>query len=229
MVGNVIPETAWELDRLGVFTSSKIDALLTEPRSKAAKEAGELSETAKEYILSRAGELITGTVRDVYSAGIEWGNTYEPEAAEEVKKRYPDFIYYGKQNPKFFPYTKFSGGSPDGESSNGRIIHEVKCPENPSNHVAYCLMTCADDLKKIERQYYHQIQMNMLCVATERGISFMDMRGLFHSYCPIVTDGFIKLKTLEIYPDENFSSRIDAVLQSSEMMLSEIVDKLREI
>lgn len=226
MIGNKYTDNEWELQRLGCFTSSEIDNLLTEPRTKAAKEAGELSETAKSYIFKKAAELITGTVRDFSNAAVEWGETYEPEAAEKLKELYPDMVYYGGINPKFFPYTKFSGGSPDGVARN--IVIEIKCPENPANHVEYCLLDSAEDLKKIHRNYYHQIQFNMLCVAKESSLDFMDMKAVFASYCPIVTDGFKKLKTLEIYPDEAFANRIDEVLERSENMLADIIEKLRE-
>ncbi|MGH7238480.1 MAG: YqaJ viral recombinase family protein [Candidatus Saccharimonadales bacterium] len=229
MIGQLYPDSEWAIKRLGCFTSSEIDDLLTEPRSKAAKEAGELSETAKSYILKKASELITGTVRDFSNAAVEWGELYESEAAEKVQELRPDIIYYGGKEPKFFQYTLFSGGSPDGVSKDGATVLEIKVPENPSNHVAYCLLNSAEDLKKEERKYYHQIQMNMLCVAKEYGHAFRDMKALFASYCPIVTDGFMKLKTLEIYTDPDFARRIDAVLESSEKMLSEIVDRLRVV
>lgn len=224
MIGNIYPAGKWLIDRLGCFTSSEVDNLLTEPRSKAAKEAGELSDTAKTYINSKAAELVTGTMRDFSNAATEWGELYEPEAAALLKTYYPDMAYYGKEKPKFFPYTKFSGGSPDAVSEN--TVFEIKCPENPANHVAYCRLKSAADLKTMERKYYHQIQMNMFCVARHNGVGFMDMQGLFCSYCPIVTPGFIKLKMIPVYPDLEFADRIPGIIQAAEKLLSEIIEDM---
>lgn len=224
MIGNIYPDNKWLTDRLGCFTSSEIDNLLTEPRTKAAKDAGELSETAKSYINSKAAELITGTIRDFSNAATEWGELYEAEAADILKTLYPALIYHGKQNPKFFPYSKFSGGSPDAVAEN--TVFEIKCPENPANHVAYCLLQSADDLKKIERAYYAQIQMNMLSVAKYTGVDFMFMKAVFCSYCPIVSDGFMKIKTLHVYPEQEFADKIDKIIANAEKLLAEIIQLL---
>lgn len=52
---------AWSAERIGAFTGSTNGALMTEPRSKAAKEAGELSETAKTLIAEKATEIVKGS------------------------------------------------------------------------------------------------------------------------------------------------------------------------
>ena len=51
---------AWSAERIGAFTASTNGDLMTEPRSKAAKEAGELSETAKTLIAQKATEVVKG-------------------------------------------------------------------------------------------------------------------------------------------------------------------------
>lgn len=226
MIGNIYPANAWEQDKIGCFSASRIDDLLTEPRTVEARKNGELSQTAKDYILEKSAELTTGTFRDMDNAALEWGRTQEPNCADEVKKHHPDLIYYGTDNPRFFPYSVFSGASPDGISKDGTMVFEFKCPENPLNHIRYCLMDSASDLKKIERGYYHQIQFGMMCVAKAFHIPFMDIRAVFASYCPLVMDGFTKLKLLDIYPDIDFLDRIPGILLKAEKMLAEVVDKL---
>lgn len=225
MIGQIYPENKWALDRLGNFTGSEISSLLTEPRTKAAREAGEMSETAKSYIRKKASELITGTVRDFSNAAVEWGNSYEKEAAEELQKIYPELEYFGNENQKFFPLTKFSGGSPD--LVGGKLVAECKCPENPANHVEYCLLETQEDLLSCNKDYYYQIQMNMMCVAKDLGVDFSEMSGLFASYCPIVTDGFIKLKTIDIKPDLELSEKILKAIEKAENVLADIIEKLR--
>ena len=46
----------WQKLRLGKFTSSEIYNLMTEPRAKKDKEAGEMSQTAKTYIKEKTTE-----------------------------------------------------------------------------------------------------------------------------------------------------------------------------
>lgn len=226
MIGNVIAEYPWEVSRIGKFTSSCIDALLTEPKSAEAKKNGELSETAKTYVRGRAAEIITGTIRQVQTFSMDWGKQYEPEAAALLKEIYPEMEFASMEAPRFFRYSDFAGGSPDGWDKENKVVAEIKCPEDPANHVEYCLLKSADDLKKVNRDYYHQIQMNMLCVGKEFGFEFHKMMGLFASYCPIVGEGFIKLKLLPIHPDMEFFARIHAALSKAEIYLADMVQSL---
>lgn len=223
MIGNIFAESPWEIARLGKFTSSKIDALFTEPRSKADKEAGKLSETAKAYIYEKASEIITGTTRQFTSAATEWGENYEQEAAEFIQTLYPHMEYFGKKEPKYFAYSDFSGGSPDGVDYEFNVVHEIKCPENPANHVEYCLMKSGQDLKEAQRDYYHQIQFNMMAVAKDMGLAFNKISAVFHSYCPIVNEPYLKLKSLEIEPDMDFYEKISKVLPRAERTLADVV------
>lgn len=223
MTGNIVAESAWEIARIGKFTSSKIDALFTEPKSAEAKKKGELSESAKTYIREKAAEIITGTTRQVDNWSLEWGNTYEPYAAELLKETFPDLLYLGKQNPEFFKYTDFSGGSPDGVDRKHRLVFEIKCPEAPVNHVEYCMLESAEELKKSQRDYYHQIQMNMACVAKEWDVDFMDMKAVFATYCPLVNEPYPKLRSMVIYPDQSFYERLPYVIADAEKKLAEIV------
>lgn len=223
MTGNIPAESQWEIARLGKFTSSQIDALFTEPRSKEAKVKGELSESAKTYIKSKAAEIVTGTTRQVTNWATEWGNTYEPMAAEKLALRYPGMEYMGKENPRFFPYSDFSGGSPDGWHQELGLNFEVKCPEDPANHVEYCLMETSEDLKDARLEYYHQVQMNMICIAKEFKIPFKEMKTVFCSYCPIINDPYQDIYTLIIEPDIEFSARLPKVIERAESYLAEIV------
>jgi len=65
---------AWDKMRLGRFTGSGISALMTNPKTKAAIESGELSETAKKYIYEKAMETVTGqSANEATSRAIDWG------------------------------------------------------------------------------------------------------------------------------------------------------------
>ena len=115
----IYPEGKWMQMRAGSFTSSQIGKLFTSPKTKLAKDNGELSETAKSYIFDKAAELLTGTIRNTYTTPeMQWGLDQEPYAIEMIKETYPNIEYYGTENPKFFSYSDFSGGSPDAVCEN---------------------------------------------------------------------------------------------------------------
>ena len=50
----------WDKVRLGKFTASTMFKLMSEPKSKEAKEAGELSEGAKTHVIEKVAEDKTG-------------------------------------------------------------------------------------------------------------------------------------------------------------------------
>ena len=74
----------WYSGRLEMFTSSELDDLLSEPKSKADKEAGKLSESSKDYVYDKVSEQITnGTILDykeLNNKEVKWGQQYEDEA-----------------------------------------------------------------------------------------------------------------------------------------------------
>jgi hypothetical protein len=215
---NTYPQTRWQTDRLGVFTASQIYRLLTPPKSKEAKERGDLSETAKAYVQEVAAELVTGTVREVTAYALEWGRQYEPEAAAALRALYPGLAYYGSDNPMFFRYGEFSGGSPDALRGLTQVF-EIKCPENPAKHIEYAL-TPAGELEHVE-----QIQMNMLAVSRHHGIAFEDMEGIFVSYCPLVSEESNRLKTKTILPDPAFRDLLDLKLTKAKEYLIKVINE----
>lgn len=228
MRGNIAIQEEWEALRCGKFTASQISKLFSEPRSKKDKEEGKLSEGALTYIYDKCSEIVTGTIRQLQNWSLEWGNQYEPEAAHILYHKYPDFVYLGKESPKFFKYTDFSGGSPDGYSNEGLIVHEVKCPENPSNHIGYCMVKNSDDLKMSNKDYYLQIQFNMVCVGKEFGHDFKDMRGVFTSYCPIVRKGYRNVHHVEILPDMDFYEKLPTIISNATKKLGEMLNAMSE-
>ena len=224
MKGNVIAETDWEQNRLGKITSSKCSVLLTQPRTKKAKEAGEISKTTKLYLDEKVSELLTGTIRREQFFSMEWGQTYESEALERLKLTYPDIEYFGVDNQKFYQYTEFSGGSPDGICFN--IVFEVKCPENPANHIKYLQYMTEDEFKKYCFDYWCQLQMNMMCVAKVTEQNFEDMEGVFASYSPLMFDDKLRLKILHIKPDIVFKKLMDEKIKQATSHMSDVVNDI---
>ena len=226
MTANIYPEDQWGLERLGKFTSSEIFRLLTDPKSKEAKERGELSSGAKTYVYETIAEILTGTVRQVSNLPmLEWGNLYEPDAVSLLAKTFPKLEYFGNENKKFFLLRRFSGGSPDAVEFESRTVFEVKCPENPAVHVEYLLLNELS-LKETCKDYWAQLQMNMMCLAKEIGCGFRDMQGVFASYCPLMQEEENKLKLITVMPDLELEMKINSSLDRAESFMTEIIGKL---
>jgi hypothetical protein len=117
-----------------MVTASNFAKLLGNPRSKADREAGRLSDTAFSYLLDLLGEYATGIPCDVglSSAAIEWGQANEPLARVAYCVR----TGRGLTEVGFVqhPAHPLVGGSADALiGSDGGL--EIKCPFNTGNHV----------------------------------------------------------------------------------------------
>ena len=68
--------------RTGRVTASRFRDVMAEPRSKAARDAGELGESALTYMSELLAERITGQRADDWGGNqaTQWGNTFEPHA-----------------------------------------------------------------------------------------------------------------------------------------------------
>lgn len=135
----------WYLARLGVVTASEFKAVMTKPKS-----GSDISQTALSYMIRLASERLTGDRREISCKYFEWGHQWEEQAIKEYS-----FLTDNKVNAMgFVKYNKDIGASPDGLIElDGGI--EVKCPENPKNH----LMTVYKD--EIPKEHIPQIQGNM--------------------------------------------------------------------
>ena len=71
--------------RIGRFTASEIYKLFVEPKTKANKDVGNFSETAKGYIKSKAIEQKYGYRENIVNKAMEHGIITEAEAFEKFK------------------------------------------------------------------------------------------------------------------------------------------------
>lgn len=209
-------EQEWKGERLGKFTASEIGKLMVKGRGKDQY----FGDGAITYIESRAAEIFNQLpIADLDGMkAIEWGNTYEAEAAMLfAEKMDVHCIYYGKANPRFFPYKpveKWAGGSPDGEIPELDAIYEIKCPENSTHHIKYCRLKEAKDLKDEKPLYYGQIQFNMMSTGRRN--------GYFVSYDPRPLEASVRMKILHVPYDETYCKELDERLHKA-------VDELRTI
>jgi hypothetical protein len=120
---------------------------------KDPKEITKLSETAKKYAVSvvRSGLGVESKELNLYA--FEHGKKWEPVARQEFGKEtflavdVPD----EEERRIFHPKYDFICGEPDGFIGSDALI-EIKCPENPDNHLNNLLTGAQVD------DYYAQIQ-----------------------------------------------------------------------
>lgn len=154
----------WNQARIGRFTSSEIFKLMTEPRNKADKEAGKLSEGAMTYVHQKVAEVMTGQPKsESYAYPLVYGKELEPQAIEYFIKK-TGFSY---EPAMFVPFGEHSGGSPDGYINETDGL-EVKCPFQSENMVDYLLLTDQFDLKRNHPNYYWQVMSNLLFTEKEK-------------------------------------------------------------
>lgn len=146
----------WFKSRQGCFTGSEVWKLMTEPRTKADKEAGNLSETANTYILEKVWEKLSGLTKSgVDNFATEWGNDNEPKAVHFYEKLTGNKCEHAPCC--FNPDVIGLSGTPD-RKVNGDGLIEVKCPFNGANHLKHCFITSDEYFKSEHKEYYWQIQ-----------------------------------------------------------------------
>ena len=157
---------AWDKMRLGRFTGSGISALMTNPKTKAAIESGELSETAKKYIYEKAMETVTGqSANEATSRAIDWGNEWEEHALKQLQIALNSPEESTELKPSFKLFNDYFGCSPDAfmiHSEYGPVGCEIKCPWNSVNHFLHSQIQTSEDLKRVNSDYYWQVMGNML-------------------------------------------------------------------
>lgn len=141
----------WQELRLGRATSSKFQAVMT----KGKRKGEEFGKTFFTYIHDLLAEKHTGQTRDFSSKATEWGNLYEPVARAE----YSDRTFINVEQIGFCSLGEYIGASTDGLVSTNGIL-EIKCPENPANHIDYCL-------NGLPKQYIAQIQGGLYVTGRE--------------------------------------------------------------
>ena len=208
----------WFKLRLGRFTSSDIFKLMTEPRSKAAKEAGELSATAKGYILEKAAEILYNSPAPfVSSAALDWGTENEPLAVDAYK----NITGRNVSAVGFVTLGKHTGTSPDGYTDGGGLI-EIKCPFNRLNHLQNIVnLKSAEDLKRHSKQYYYQVQHQLYTT----GRAWCD----FISFDPRLLEGDNWkhcAHILRIEPSAEVHAKFDEKIEAGALYLDSIINGL---
>lgn len=141
---------AWKDARRGLVTASRFGDVMSEPRSKAAKEAGMMSETARSYMLELVASAITGQDRvGGKSAAMERGVDMEADAIDAYAEARFAEVAAGR-----LLIRDGIGATPDGfveDDDDGPGIIEVKCPESKRHLETWMSRRVPDD-------YVEQVQ-----------------------------------------------------------------------
>lgn len=145
----------WKKCRLACITASRVGDILTEPRTKADKEAGLLSGMAESYMMDLIAEVCTGAIPDEIPARpLLWGKKHEDAARmlfefeNDLTIELPS-IYYKDESMR-------CACSPDGMCSDGRGL-ELKSPYTSSQYVRFRL----GGLDAVKKEYMAQVQYSM--------------------------------------------------------------------
>lgn len=154
----------WVSERLGKFSCSQFYRLMTEPKLKADKEAGNLSDGAMTYVYECLAERLTGhkAKEEFTSKYTEWGIDTEPIA----KAIYEEVFEVVVSNRGYIPYSDDAGGSPDGEVGDDGLI-EIKCPYTITAHLEHKLKPLKD-----KTEYFWQC-LGYLLITNRKWIDFI--------------------------------------------------------
>lgn len=147
--------------------ASSVGYLMTEPVTKADKEAGLLSKTAQRHLLDVYVDQKYGRKKDIQTKQMRKGNEVEDESIRFLCNYvWGDKDKYVKNEQKY--YNDFISGTPDviAIDSDGSYIYDVKS--------SYDLWTFTGNIiDKIDNLYYWQMQSYMWLVGAKKAyVSF---------------------------------------------------------
>lgn len=202
----------WHMKRWSRFTASEDYKLLVPGKDGAMFGSG-----ATTYIEQKALEMTT-TMRsrpelDQVEALLHGkAEEYEAHAEYAHRTKNHDMIYFGEDDPIFYPYKPLAeecGGTPDSAcvTLSGSITMgaEFKCPVNPINHFRRLKWSTQWDVKEKYIQAYTQCQKLMMCTgATQWDFVSFDGRQIVREK---------RIKIIPIYPDRNFQNNLEIRLR----------------
>lgn len=208
----------WLESRKGFITGSNFSKLVSMPKTKAEKEAGELGQTGKSYILGVVGNILGAPNKELKLPSFEWGKKYEPYAVEAVEKKLNVIVKNKNDDQKFLTMTDHIGLTPDGLINDDCGL-EIKCPENHENHTKALLLESAEDLKKMNPLAYWQSLGGLLVT----GRSSWYFCSYFHFFNDPYKLKLLKIKREEVKADlVILQNRLSAAVKYKELILNKL-------
>ena len=215
-------DLGWFRVRLGSITGSKVGDLMKSGRKKEQV----FGDTALSYIYQVAAERMLNPVfvdddelfadyveqMQVTSKAIRWGQEQEDNAKNLLLKINDTWEMSEVSSCKHDTIPHFAA-SPDAIIYDRKklMVGEIKCP-NPNTFVRYLIeIKDAESLKKVQPDYFYQMQAEMACTNAESGI--------FVAYCPWL------VKPIHIVPIERDEEAIKAI-EERVVKANEIVEQI---
>ena len=212
----------WHRLRIGSFTGSKIGDLMKSGRKKEQI----FGDVAMSYVFKVAAERMLNPVfvnddelfgqyieqQQVYSKAIIWGQEQEENAKDLLMRKNPEWELSDVSSCKHDTIPHFAA-SPDAIIYDRKklMIGEIKCP-SVHTFVRYLVeIKDAESLKKVQPDYFYQMQAEMACTNAESGI--------FVAYCPWL------VKPIHIVPIERDEEAIKAI-EERVVKANEIVEQI---
>ena len=212
----------WHRLRIGSFTGSKIGDLMKSGRKKEQI----FGDVAMSYVFKVAAERMLNPVfvnddelfgqyieqQQVYSKAIIWGQEQEENAKDLLMRKNPEWELSDVSSCKHDTIPHFAA-SPDAIIYDRKklMIGEIKCP-SVHTFVRYLVeIKDAESLKKVQLDYFYQMQAEMACTNAESSI--------FVAYCPWL------VKPIHIVPIERDEEAIKAI-EERVVKANEIVEQI---
>ena len=197
----------WLKLRMGKFTASEIHRLM------GKKGLGLTGET---YILEKVSESLGVPIPIFVTKAMEYGTLTEPIAKFHYERAMKVSI---KEQPFIIPdWCDQAGCSPDGVVKYRKYGIEIKCPQNPVNHIQYLLLKNQEELKDQFPQYYWHIMM-CLAVTKLKKWQFISYHEDFQ--------GELKMAILNVLPNQDdidlLKSRILEAVEIKNKFLKQIL------
>ena len=211
---------AWNKDRRGRVTASRFGDVLTQPRSKAAQDAGQLSDTAHGYLLEVVASTITGHDRvGGKSAAMARGVDKEADAIDAYGME--RFVEVG-EGRILLVKDSLVAVTPDGfieDDPEGPGLLECKCPESKTHLETFLSGDgTPEDPRQVPDVYVPQVQ-GQLWVSGRRWCDFVSFDDRF--------PGPMQLIVIRAYRDEAYIAELAAKVLHFEQMVLQRLDRVR--
>lgn len=206
----------WRAFRRKLVTASRFDDVLSAPRTKAAKEAGELSQTARSYLMEIVAATITGMDKaGARGASVERGIDKESDAIDAYCRErflFPDDWSEGRI---LQIEDTLIAATPDAFIDNGDRegpgILEVKCPDS-KNHLDTFFT------RQVPEQYHAQV-LGQLEVSGRQWCDFVSFDDRFPKAMQLIV--------IRVYPSPQFGAESMPKIAHFADLVQQRVDDVR--
>ena len=206
---------AWHDQRRGLVTASRFGDVLTEPRSKAAKEAGEMSDTARSYLMELVAATITGQDKvGGKSAAMERGIDKEADAINAYCQERFLFPEDWSEGCILRLDDTLIAATPDAfieTDTEGPGILEVKCPDSMRHLDTFFS-------RQVPEQYHEQV-LGQLEVSGRQWCDFVSFDDRFPKAMQLVI--------IRVYPSPQFGAESMPKIAHFADLVQQRVDDVR--